>query len=61
MKTPDVGDLVRQSRYHKSKVGSDWGIGTVVAEHGSIYLTVYWSRWSRLFKMTRGELEVLGV
>ncbi len=60
MNVPEVGDLVKQSRNHRSRVESDWGIGTVAAQE-RIYVKVYWSRWDRFFKMHLTEIELINV
>jgi len=58
LKELQEGDLVTQHRGHRSRVGSDWGIGTVI-EADAVYIRVFWPRWNKVFSMNRLELEFI--
>tara|TARA_R110002074_G_scaffold250407_1_gene422087 strand:+ start:297 stop:518 length:222 start_codon:yes stop_codon:yes gene_type:complete len=54
------GDLVTQGQNHKSQVGCDWGIGTVVRLDG-FYIKVFWPHWGTIWSMSWYQLEIVDV
>lgn len=56
----ETGQLVVQRREHRSQVGKNWGIGTVVG-FDATYIRTYWPMWNQVWSMRVSDIEVVRV